>query len=182
MDIRLINFTGSTFTGRKIQQAAAASNLKKVVLELGGKSPAVVFEDADLTAAAADLVGSIAMVSGQACIASSRVYVHEDIAQKFKEAFVAIFKGMKKGDPLLPETQQGPQADEIQYERIKSYLKAAKEGEGKLETGGEVAKVNGGGYFIEPTVYTDVPEDDKTQKEEVSPLSLIRVPKELRAA
>ncbi len=167
MDIRLINFTGSTFTGRQIQQAAASSNLKKVVLELGGKSPALVFEDADLTKAAGDTVGSMQMLMGQACIANSRIYVQESVAEKFKETFKNLFKGAKKGDPLLPETQQGPQADEIQYKRIQEYLKAAKEGKGKLELGGNVTQVDGKGYFIEPTIYSDVPEDEKTQKEEV---------------
>lgn len=167
MDIRLVNFTGSTFTGRKIQAAAASSNLKKVVLELGGKSPAIIFEDADISKAAGDTVASMQLLMGQACIANSRIYVHESIADKFKEAFKAIFKASKKGDPLLPETQQGPQADEIQFERIKTFLKAAKEGKGKLELGGDATQVDGQGYFIEPTVYSDVPEDEKTQKEEV---------------
>ena len=167
MDIRLVNFTGSTFTGRKIQAAAASSNLKKVVLELGGKSPALIFEDADLTKAAGDTVASMQLLMGQACIANSRIYVHESIADKFKDAFKAIFKAAKKGDPLLPETQQGPQADEIQFERIKTFLKAAKEGKGKLELGGNATQSDGTGYFIEPTVYSDVPEDEKTQKEEV---------------
>ena len=167
MDIRLVNFTGSTFTGRKIQQAAATSNLKKVVLELGGKSPAIVFDDADLSKAASDTVASMQLVMGQACIANSRVYVQESIADEFKEAFKAIFKAAKKGDPLLPETQQGPQADEIQFERIKGYLKSASEGKGKLELGGSVTHLDGKGFFVEPTVYSDVPEDEKTQKEEV---------------
>ena len=167
MDIRLVNFTGSTFTGRKIQAAAASSNLKKVVLELGGKSPAIIFEDADISKAAGDTVASMQMLMGQACIANSRIYVHESIADQFKEAFKAIFKAAKKGDPLLPETQQGPQADEIQFERIKAFLKAAKEGKGKLELGGNASQADGTGYFIEPTVYSDVPEDEKTQKEEV---------------
>lgn len=167
MDIRLVNFTGSTFTGRKIQAAAASSNLKKVVLELGGKSPALIFEDADISKAAGETVGSMQMLMGQACIANSRIYVQESIADKYKEAFKAIFKAAKKGDPLLPETQQGPQADEIQFERIKTYLKAASEGKGKLELGGNATQVDGQGYFIEPTVYSGVPEDEKTQKEEV---------------
>ncbi|KAK5119887.1 hypothetical protein LTR85_007213 [Meristemomyces frigidus] len=167
MDIRLINFTGSTFTGRKIQAAAAASNLKKVVLELGGKSPALVFEDANIEKAAGETVFSLQMVMGQACIANSRIYVQETVADKFKAAFKANFKAAKKGDPLMPETQQGPQADVIQYERIKTYLNAAKEGKGKLEIGGEVTQVDGKGFFVEPTVYSDVPEDEKTQKEEV---------------
>jgi len=163
----LVNFTGSTFTGRKIQAAAASSNLKKVVLELGGKSPAIIFEDADISKAAGDTVASMQILMGQACIANSRIYVHESIADQFKEAFKAIFKAAKKGDPLLPETQQGPQADEIQFERIKTFLKAAKEGKGKLELGGNATQADGTGYFIEPTVYSDVPEDEKTQKEEV---------------
>lgn len=167
MDIRLINFTGSTFTGRKIQAAAASSNLKKVVLELGGKSPALVFEDADIAKAAGETAGSMTMLMGQACIANSRVYVQDTVADKFKEAFIANFKAAKKGDPLLPETQQGPQADEIQHERIKSYLKSADEGKGKLALGGSATQVDGKGYFIEPTVYTDVAEDERTQKEEV---------------
>lgn len=167
MDIRLVSFTGSTLTGRKVQQAAASSNLKKVVLELGGKSPALVFEDADIAKAAGETVGSLQLLMGQACIANSRVYVQESVAEKFKEAFKANFKAAKKGDPLLPETQQGPQADEIQFERIKSYLKAASEGKGKLELGGKATQVEGQGYFIEPTIYTDVAEEEKTQKEEV---------------
>ena len=167
MDIRLVNFTGSTFTGRKIQQAAATSNLKKVVLELGGKSPAIVFDDADISKAAGDTSASMQMVMGQACIANSRIYVQESIADKFMEAFKAMFNAAKKGDPLLPETQQGPQADEIQYERIKSYLKSASKGKGKLELGGNATKVDDTGYFIEPTIYSDVPEDERTQKEEV---------------
>lgn len=168
MDIRLINFTGSTFTGRKIQAAAASSNLKKVVLELGGKSPALIFEDADLAKAAGDTVASLQILMGQACIANSRIYVQDTVADKYKEAFKAIFKAAKKGDPLLPETQQGPQADEIQFERIKTFLEAAKQGKGKLELGGNATKdADGTGYFIEPTVYSDVPEDEKTQKEEV---------------
>lgn len=167
MDIRMVNFTGSTFTGRKIQAAAASSNLKKVVLELGGKSPAIVFEDADLAKAAQETSGSMHMLMGQACVANSRIYVQESVADKFKEAFIKAFSSPKKGDPLKPETQQGPQADEIQHERIKSYLQAASEGKGKLETGGKAAQVDGKGYFIEPTMYFGVDENEKTQKEEV---------------
>lgn len=163
----MVNFTGSTFTGKKIQQAAASSNLKKVVLELGGKSPALIFEDADISKAAAGTVASMQILMGQACIANSRIYVQESVAEKYKEAFKAIFKAAKKGDPLMPETQQGPQADEIQFERIKAYLKSASEGKGKLELGGNATQVDGKGYFIEPTIYSDVPEDEKTQKEEV---------------
>ncbi|KAF2208532.1 hypothetical protein CERZMDRAFT_114512 [Cercospora zeae-maydis SCOH1-5] len=167
MDIRMVNFTGSTMTGKKIQQMAATSNLKRVVLELGGKSPAIIFEDADIVKAASATSASMQMLMGQACVANSRIYVQESVAENFKEAFVAMFKAAKKGDPLLPETQQGPQADQIQHERIQTFLQAATEGKGKLEAGGHPAQVDGKGYFIEPTVYSDVDENEKTQKEEV---------------
>lgn len=167
MDIRCINFTGSTFTGRKIQAAAASSNLKKVILELGGKSPALIFDDADIEKAAGETAASLQMIMGQACIANSRIYVQETVAEKFKTAFTAIYKAAKKGDPLLPETQHGPQADEIQFERVKAYLQSASDGKGKLELGGHATKVDGTGFFIEPTIYSDVPEDEKTQREEV---------------
>ncbi|KAI5365305.1 Putative aldehyde dehydrogenase domain, aldehyde/histidinol dehydrogenase [Septoria linicola] len=167
MDIRMVNFTGSTMTGKKIQQMAAASNLKKVILELGGKSPALVFEDADIVKAATETSASMQMLMGQACIANSRIYVQESVADKFKEAFLALFQAAKKGDPLLPETQQGPQADQLQYERIQTFLQAASEGKGKLEAGGKATQVDGKGYFIEPTVYSGVDENEKTQKEEV---------------
>lgn len=167
MDIRMVNFTGSTFTGRKIQAAAASSNLKKVVLELGGKSPAIVFEDADIAKAAQETAGSMLMIMGQACIANSRIYVQESVAEEFKKAFVKAFSSPKKGDPLDPSTEQGPQADGLQHERIKSYLQAASEGHGKLETGGKPAQIDGKGFFIEPTMYSNVDENEKTQKEEV---------------
>ena len=93
--------------------------------------------------------------------------MQDSVAEKFREAFKAMFSAAKKGDPLLPETQQGPQADEIQFERVKKYLNAASEGKGKLELGGKITQVDGQGYFIEPTVYSDVGEDELTQKEEV---------------
>lgn len=172
----MVNFTGSTFTGRKIQQMAAASNLKKVVLELGGKSPALIFEDADIVKAASDTSSSMMLLMGQACIANSRIYVHEAVADKFKEAFISMFKAAKKGDPLAPETQQGPQADKLQYERIQTFLQAGAEGRGKLETGGKATQVDGTGYFIEPTVFTDVDEDEKTQKVRSTPTCATRIP------
>ncbi len=165
MDIRLISFTGSTATGRKIQAAAATSNLKKVVLELGGKSPALVFEDANIARAAGETAASMSLLMGQVCIANSRIYVQNTVAEEFKEAFIANFKAAKKGDPLMPETQQGPQADEVQHERIKSFLDSASKGQGKLALGGGATQVDGQGYFIEPTVYTDVDENERTQKE-----------------
>lgn len=136
---------------------------------VGGKSPAIIFDDADLVKAASDTSASVHTLMGQACVANSRIYVQESIAEKFKEAFLAIFTAALKGDPLMPETKQGPQADKLQHERIQTFLKAASEGKGKLEAGGKATQVEGKGYFIEPTAYSNVDENEKTQK--VSSLS-----------
>ncbi|KJX93669.1 aldehyde dehydrogenase like protein [Zymoseptoria brevis] len=169
IDIRLINFTGSTATGRKIQAAAASSNLKKVINELGGKSPTLVFDDANVADAAEETARSLLLNSGQICMAGTRIYVQEPVAEHFKSAFVKCFRSAQTGDPLLPTTQQGPQADRLQFQRVKEYLAAAKaDGRGTLLTGGKAAHEDGeGGYFIEPTAYSNVPEDAKTQKEEI---------------
>lgn len=133
----------------------------------GGKSPALIFEDANIEKAAGETAASLQLLMGQVCIANSRIYVQDSVADRFKKAFTTIFANYQKGDPLAPETQQGPQADGIQFERIKGYLAAAKEGKGTLAMGGNVAADPTKGYFVEPTVYFDVPEDEKTQKEEV---------------
>jgi len=166
--VRAINFTGSGATGKLIQEYAAKSNLKKVILELGGKSPAVVFDDADIEKAAAELAFSISFVGGQACIASSRVYVQESVADRFKKLYVEAMKGVNKaGNPLDASTTHGPQADKIQFDRVSEYLKLAREGQGKIELGGNPLQVDGGGYFIEPTVIVDQPEDARTMREEI---------------
>ncbi|KAI9683463.1 MAG: hypothetical protein M1822_006003 [Bathelium mastoideum] len=168
MDVRCVSFTGSTATGKRIQEVAAKSNLKRVLLELGGKSPTLIFEDADLAKAAMETQFSMIFNSGQVCIANSRVYVQESVANEFRAAFVKAFQEQKRGDPLDPTTTQGPQADDIQYERVKAYLETAKTDKGKLELGGSAIKLEGGnGFFIEPTVYTNTPEDAKTMKEEI---------------
>lgn len=169
MDIRVINFTGSTLTGRAIQTAASSSNLKKVILELGGKSPTLVFEDADIAEAAADTAKSVLFNSGQTCMAGTRIYVQESVANSFMSAFVKIFSAARKGDPLLPDTEMGPQADKKQFEQIKTYLATARsEATGTLLTGGRAShKAGDGGFFIEPTAYCHVAEDSKTQREEI---------------
>lgn len=169
MDIRVINFTGSSLTGRAIQTAAASSNLKKVILELGGKSPTLVFADADLEQAATDTANSVLFNSGQTCMAGTRIYIHEPVAESFISAFVKIFTAARVGDPLLPDTEMGPQADKIQFERIKAYLASARsEATGTLLTGGRaVHEAGDGGYFIEPTAYFQVAENAKTQQEEI---------------
>ncbi|KAK1835641.1 aldehyde dehydrogenase domain-containing protein [Podospora conica] len=166
-DVRVLSFTGSARTGRAIQAAAAAGNLKKVVLELGGKSPALVFGDADVERAARETAGSVLVNSGQVCMANSRVYVERGVRDRFLERFVEVFRGVKVGDPVDGSTKMGPQADEVQYGVVMGFIEGAKEGGGKLLVGGEGRLESTGGYFVEPTVFVDVPEDEKITKEEV---------------
>ncbi|KAJ5194739.1 uncharacterized protein N7498_008177 [Penicillium cinerascens] len=162
MAVRCISFTGSSLTGQKIQAAAAKSNMKHVHMELGGKSPAVVFEDADLEAAAKATQFSIRLNSGQVCVANSRVYVQESVAEKFTELFRAQFSQFQFGDPLDPTTQQGPQIDVLQYNRIKEYLGIGAK-DGQLTLGGDAND----GFFVKPTIFEKVPEDSRLMREEI---------------
>ncbi|OJJ04111.1 hypothetical protein ASPVEDRAFT_73672 [Aspergillus versicolor CBS 583.65] len=163
MDVRCISFTGSSFTGQKIQAAAAASNMKVVHMELGGKSPAIIYDDADLDSAAQQTQFSVQIQSGQTCMANSRIYVQETVAEKFLALFKEKFgAGAILGNPLEPTTSHGPQVDEKQYERVKSYISLG-EKDGKMSMGGD----GGDGYFIKPTVFENMPEDSRIVKEEV---------------
>ncbi|PWY95479.1 aldehyde dehydrogenase [Aspergillus sclerotioniger CBS 115572] len=162
MNVRCLSFTGSLLTGRKIQTLAAMSNMKTVLMELGGNTPAIIFPDADIEAAAAQTQFSVQVFSGQTCIANSRIYVHESVAEKFLPLFKSMFGAAVLGDPLDKETTHGPQVDKIQYERVKSYI-AAGEKEGALTLGGDAER----GYFIKPTVIENAPEDAQIVREEV---------------
>ncbi|KAH6972074.1 aldehyde dehydrogenase domain-containing protein [Ilyonectria sp. MPI-CAGE-AT-0026] len=165
MDVRMITFTGSGRTGRLIQEAASKSNMKNVVLELGGKSPAVVFGDADLECAAKATAYSIQWNSGQVCMANSRVYVHVSVADRFLGLFKEAFKSVKLGDPLSPETTHGPQADHVQFDIVQKYVEIGKK-DGRLALGGEVpSDLNG--YFIQPTIFVETPENSQIMKDEV---------------
>lgn len=162
MKVRCISFTGSSITGQKIQAAAAKSNLKHVLMELGGKTPAIVFEDADLDSAAAQTQFSIQFNSGQICTANSRIYVHESIAKEFTKLFREKFEAVAIGDPMDPTTSHGPQIDVKQYNRIKEYL-AIGEKDGKLTLGGDANN----GYFVKPTIFEGVPSESRLMREEV---------------
>jgi aldehyde dehydrogenase (NAD+) len=165
MDVRLITFTGSGRTGRLIQQAAAKSNLKNVVFELGGKSPTVVFADADLERAAKESAYSIQWNSGQVCMANSRIYVHKSVAERFISLFKKNLEYVRMGDPTNPDVNHGPQADEVQFKTVKRYIEMGKR-DGKLILGGEELPEHKG-YFVPPTIFTDTPEDAQIMKEEV---------------
>ena len=165
MDVRALSFTGSGRTGRIIQAAAAKSNLKTVLLELGGKSPAIVFDDADFEAAVNATAESIKMNSGQICMANSRIYVQDTIAERFISAFKDRFAAVSMGDPLDTATNHGPQADGIQHKTVLRYIEMGKKS-GKLLLGGN-APSNRSGYFIAPTIFTDTPEEAQIMKEEI---------------
>lgn len=166
MDVRALSFTGSGRTGRLIQIAAAKSNLKNVILELGGKSPAIVFEDADIEDAVTGTQFSVQWNSGQVCMANSRIYVQDTIADRFIDAFKKTFGAVSAGDPLEPGTNHGPQADEVQYQNVRRYIEQGKS-TGELILGGEPAESDGKGYFVSPTIFKNQPEDAVIMKEEV---------------
>lgn len=165
MDVRALSFTGSGRTGRLIQAAAAQTNLKAVMLELGGKSPAIVFEDADIQDAAKQTAHSAQSNSGQVCMANSRVYVQDTVADKFLEAFKKSFSHITMGNPLDPNVNHGPQADAIQQKTVLRYLEMGKKS-GDLVMGGFVPPTQEG-YYIQPTIFTNTPEDAAIMKEEV---------------
>ncbi len=167
MDIRKISFTGSVPTGRAIKKAAADSNLKNVTLELGGKNPLVIFDDADLEQAIPAAAISAVVNSGQGCILTSRIYVHESVADKFIEGMKGAMTkiGGAVDDPTLKSTTRGPQVDKIQFDKIMGYLQYAKDQNFDIPLGGGRARSKG--YFIEPTIIANAPEDSKVVKEEI---------------
>jgi len=165
MDVNKIAFTGSTGVGKKIQAMAGESNLKRVTLELGGKSPMIVCDDADLDQALAAAHVGLFLNHGQCCCASSRVYVQEGIYDKFVERAVQDAKNRKVGDPNTHGTEQGPVVDTIQYERVMTYIEKGQKEGARLATGG--GRHGDKGFFIEPTVFADVEDDMCIAREEI---------------
>ncbi|KAF4981443.1 hypothetical protein FZEAL_2755 [Fusarium zealandicum] len=169
MDVDKIAFTGSTATARHIMKMAS-NNLKNITLETGGKSPLIVFDDADVDLAAYWAHAGIMSNQGQICTATSRVLVQEGIYDKFLATFRTQVKQISKlGDPFDENTFQGPQVTKAQYDRIMSYVEVGKQEGAKLELGGQpFNKVGDGrGFFIEPTVFTGVSPQMRVFQEEV---------------
>jgi len=167
MHISKIAFTGSTLVGRKVLEASAKSNLKVVTLELGGKSPAIVFNDCNVDQTVKWLMHAMFSNMGQSCIAGSRVFVQEGIYDKFLDAFTTAVRnlGNATGDPFHSKTNHGPQASQVQFDKIMGYISAGKEGGAKVHIGGE--RHGSEGYFIQPTLITDVTPDMTVVKEEI---------------
>jgi aldehyde dehydrogenase (NAD+) len=163
-----ITFTGSDATGQKIYEAAA-KGLKRVSLELGGKSPNIVFEDADLDNAVKGAISGIFAATGQTCIAGSRLLVQRSIHDQFVEKLVAFAKTARMGDPMLTDTQVGPVTTPPQYKKVLDYLDIAR-GEGAqavLGGGKPPAGEFGEGWFVQPTIFTGVKNSMRIAQEEV---------------
>ncbi|EYE99018.1 aldehyde dehydrogenase family protein [Aspergillus ruber CBS 135680] len=167
MDVDKVAFTGSTTTGRAILRASAASNLKKVTLELGGKSPNIIFPDADVDKAVDWSAWGINMNYGQTCHAGTRIYIHEDIYDTFLTKFTARLKEIIIGHPFDKTTKQGPQNSKMQYEKILGYIDSGVEEGATLHLGGKAIEKETGGYYIEPTIFTDVRPEMKIMREEI---------------
>jgi aldehyde dehydrogenase (NAD+) len=161
-----IGFTGGAAAGRKIYELAAR-NFKTVTLELGGKSPNIVFDDAHLDRAVKGVVSGIFAASGQSCQAGSRLLLQRSIHDVFIEKLVAFMTGVRMGDPALADTQIGPIATQPQFEKILSYIDIAKAEGATCVLGGKSRPDIGGGRFIEPTIFTNVRNDMRIAQEEV---------------
>jgi len=164
-EIDKVAFTGSTEVGRLIMEASARSNLKKVQLELGGKSPLVIFPDADLDFAAKTAFHGLFTNNGQVCTAASRCYVHEDIYNSFIEKAVQLAKSQKIGNQLDPKNTLGPLVDKEQFERVLNYIENGKKSGAKLKFGGQ--RIGEKGFFVQPTIFVDIAEENPLVKEEI---------------
>lgn len=167
-DIAKVAFTGSTATGRRIVQASAG-NLKKVQLELGGKGPNIVFDDADLTAAVNGSAWAIFHNQGQACIAGSRLMLHERIADEFLERFLALARSIRLGNPLDAATEMGPLTSAQHRDRVLSYVDVATGEGGQVLTGGRAPDdaALAAGCYVQPTVVRARDWRDRVAQEEV---------------
>lgn len=163
-----IAFTGGTQTGKRVYQNAAES-IKKVSLELGGKSPNIVFADADLDNAAKGVISGIFAATGQTCIAGSRLLVQESIHDALVDKVVTLAKTAKMGNPLSFDTQVGPVTTQPQYQKVLQYLEIAKTEKVTCVLGGHKATRPecGEGWFVEPTIYTHVKNDMRIAQEEI---------------
>ncbi|MFD2191240.1 aldehyde dehydrogenase [Pistricoccus aurantiacus] len=168
MDVDCLSFTGSTQVGKQLLQYAGQSNLKKVYLECGGKSPNIVFADCkDLDAVARNAAAAIFRNQGEVCIAGSRLLVENSIREDFIERVLAAAETMQPGDPLDPESFMGAIVDEAQYRRVLDYIRQGVEEGARLRVGGEAIDAESGGLFIPPTVFDSVTRDMTIGREEI---------------
>ncbi|XP_057417961.1 benzaldehyde dehydrogenase, mitochondrial-like [Lotus japonicus] len=179
MDVDKLAFTGSTDTGKAVLELAARSNLKPVTLELGGKSPFIVCEDADIDQAVELAHFALFFNQGQCCCAGSRTFVHERIYDEFVHKAKARAAKRAVGDPFKGGIEQGPQIDSDQFEKILKYIRSGVQNGATLETGGD--RLGDKGFYIQPTVFSNVQDDMVIAKEEIfGPVQTILKFKDLR--
>uniref|UniRef100_A0A674DSD5 Aldehyde dehydrogenase 1 family, member A2 n=1 Tax=Salmo trutta TaxID=8032 RepID=A0A674DSD5_SALTR len=165
MGIDKVAFTGSTEVGKLIQEAAGKSNLKRVTLELGGKNPNIIFADADLDLAVEQAHQGVFFNAGQCCTAGSRIFVEEPIYEEFVRRSVERAKRRTVGSPFDPTTEQGPQISQEQQSRVLEFIQSGISEGARLECGGKALGLKG--FFIEPTVFSNVKDDMRIAKEEI---------------
>ncbi|GAB1606043.1 aldehyde dehydrogenase, mitochondrial-like [Argonauta hians] len=165
MDVDKLAFTGSTEVGKIVSNMATDSNVKRVTLELGGKSPSIVFADADMAQAVETCHLGLFFNQGQCCCAGSRIFVEEKVYNEFVERSVERARRKVVGDPFMMTSEQGPQIDQEQLTRILSMIDSGKSEGAKLCTGG--SRIGDKGYFVEPTVFSDVKDNMKIAQEEI---------------
>jgi len=163
-DVRMISFTGSTRTGKRIAELAGPL-VKRVTLELGGKAPFLVFADADIEAAARGAVPAAYMNTGQDCTAATRIYVQDDVFDRFLERFVELTQTLKVGDPFAEDTDIGPLVSETQRLKVKGYVDEAKQQGVRVATGGELPE--GNGFYYPPTVLVEAAQSANCVQEEI---------------
>jgi aldehyde dehydrogenase (NAD+) len=169
MDVDKIAFTGSVRTARSLLKASAESNLKRLSLELGGKSPNIIFPDAALERAANSAFWGIYANKGEVCSAGSRLLVHEQIYDDFVGRLAERARAMKVGNPLDPSSEMGAQISKTQMDRIMSYIESGKQDGARLLCGGErdVEGDKAKGYYVKPTIFADVSPQMKIAQEEI---------------
>src|SRR5262249_48884824 len=167
-DVAKVAFTGGDRTGQSVYEQAARG-IKRVTLELGGKSANIVFDDADLDQAVNGVVSGIFAASGQTCIAGSRALIHRPVYDAFVDRLLALARSARMGNPLELSTQVGPITTRPQYEKVLDYIRIAKEEGAVCRLGGGPARRPecGSGWFVEPTVFTDVRPDMRVANEEI---------------
>jgi len=165
MDVDKVAFTGSTEVGHLIMEAAAKSNLKRVTLELGGKSPNIVFADADMEQAIEGAHQALFFNQGQVCCAGSRLYLEDGCYDEFVERSTERARKRTVGDPFDPATEQGPQVDQVQFDKVLGYIESGKAEGARMMCGG--GRTGDRGFFIEPTVFTGVRDEMKIAREEI---------------
>jgi aldehyde dehydrogenase (NAD+) len=161
-----IAFTGSTAVGQGIMRNGAAT-LKHLTMELGGKSPNIIFADANLDYALQAAFWGVFWNKGEVCVSGSRILVERPIYDEFVERLAKMAKEAVVGDPLDAKTQIGPLASKSEYDKVLSYVEAGKASKARLVAGGGTRKLNGKGLFVEATVFADATNDDKISREEI---------------